>query len=764
MAGVVRVTNADDPVAEAARWLDARLRDQPIPPILLVVGLGEGHLLDVLEQRAPATRVLALEPNPSVAEMFRARRDWSDWSDRLAYLVGPDYAGADQAWRIFPIKEHAHATLVHPELERNLDESVTRALRVLKEIVYGARANAVARARFAPRYLANTLRNLPALLAGSDAGALQDAYRGVPAVVAGAGPSLDDNITELKSLQDRAVIIACDTALRPMLERGLSPQFVVGLDPAELNARHFQQLPRHDSTWLVGEPALHHGAIESFGQRAFWFRVARHAPWPWYQELGIDVQQIDVWGSVLTGAFQTAVLLGCDPIVFIGADLSFTRDRPYARGTTFEFEWAQVVAAGTPLPDLWRSRISGGADDVELPDLCGVPTRTTRTLLSFRDWLVRRAEGCGRRVVNASGAGMLIGGPVAQSRLSEVLTTPVALPRVEMIPPISPLRGRHADLVASLKATYDDVVGGAATGSVASEWSEFCGEGYDAGAVRESIAATLVELDSPSSHDVHVFAPQAGLVGLPEREAVVRAAFTGTGIPEWVRSQALHGVHAGNAWRSAVADARTALEEALQLEGDPLNPHADIFGEDIERENGLAVLGRRHGWSDGWRLTLWNYHDALAIAVANGASLADAAGMLSTIVGDLDAGLANETRACDVDDLRGAYRLAGEGVHGYNLVLTQTGCMAIAQRLGDVALPEVPGTTARRWAQFGLLLWAPSESEIVARIQRYRRHIVRIGLVHGWATVTGAIDRDRFRRLISKAAGISADESAPASR
>src|SRR5262245_49810437 len=98
------MTGEDDPLVEAGRWLDAKLAGAPIPNLLLVIGLSEGHLLDLLETRAPGTKVLALEPDPKAVRAFRERRDWSAWlkSGRLIYLVGPEYEGADEAWRIFP--------------------------------------------------------------------------------------------------------------------------------------------------------------------------------------------------------------------------------------------------------------------------------------------------------------------------------------------------------------------------------------------------------------------------------------------------------------------------------------------------------------------------------------------------------------------------------------------------------------------------------------------------------------------------------------
>ena len=47
-----------------------------------------------------------------------------------------------------------------------------RAARVMKDILFGARANARRAGEFAPRYLVNSLRNAPAIAAGHDVRAL----------------------------------------------------------------------------------------------------------------------------------------------------------------------------------------------------------------------------------------------------------------------------------------------------------------------------------------------------------------------------------------------------------------------------------------------------------------------------------------------------------------------------------------------------------------------------------------------------------------
>ena len=170
-------------------------------------------------------------------------------------------------------------------------------------------------------------------------------------------------------------------------------------------------------------------ATAAFEGRTFWFRAANHHPWPWFNELGLDVGRLDVWGLVLTGAFQLACLAGCDPIVIVGADLSYTDGRPYARGTTYELEWLRATAMGAAIEDVWGWSVNS-RQTVRAPDLRGIDTVTTPWLLSFRDWMTAHATRSGRRVIDATGAGMLFGGGIEHGRLSDVLTRQAAVPSI----------------------------------------------------------------------------------------------------------------------------------------------------------------------------------------------------------------------------------------------------------------------------------------------------------------------------------------------
>jgi SAM-dependent methyltransferase len=399
------------------------------PPLLIVIGLGGGHVLDALERRAAPTRVLAIEPiAAAVAPMF-ARRDWSDWtsSGRLTLLMGPDYRGAADAWRLVDRRALNPPMLVTPALEQQFAAPVKSAKVVAAQIVLGAQANDAARREFAGRYLLNTIANLPVIAAEGDVATLAGRFTGVPAFVIGAGPSLDRNVAELARVQDRGLVVCVDTAVRPLLAAGIRPHLVVGVDPSVANARHLTDLPEMPGTWLVAEGSLDPRVFPTFAGRTFTFRVSDHHPWPWLAECESDRGRLDAWGSVLTTAFDLAYRLGCGPIIFAGADLAYTDGLLHCRNTVYEPEWrhltttAERAAAGAAFI---------GAQETSLqPDVRGKTVVSAPRFIQFRDWLVSRSVAAAdRQIVNTSGRGILHGGRITQLKLQQIALPAPAAP------------------------------------------------------------------------------------------------------------------------------------------------------------------------------------------------------------------------------------------------------------------------------------------------------------------------------------------------
>jgi hypothetical protein len=386
---------------------------------VVVVGAGLGYVLEELEAAGASPPAVALEPCAGFLDACLGRKDWTSAiaAQRLLFSCGPDFAELSAAGASHPDLFLAPAILVPPVIARELPAFVEAAQARLERIRSGARANAEARRRFAAPYLLNTLANRPVLEREADVDALDGAAAGLPAIVVGAGPSLDSAIEGLREAASRGVLVATDTAARPLLGSGIVPHIIVSVDPTDVNGRHLLELP-DERPVLVGEASLWPRAFDEFAGRAFLFRVGRHHPWPWLEAGGLGVGTLRAWGSVITSAVDLALRLGCPRVALVGADCAAVNGQPYARGTTFEAAWMSRVLAGRPLPDVWRAIVSAWGGPCER-DAAGRLIETGPHLLAFRDWLLEEGRRHAGLLFNASGQGLLAGEGVVPIALAE---------------------------------------------------------------------------------------------------------------------------------------------------------------------------------------------------------------------------------------------------------------------------------------------------------------------------------------------------------
>ena len=87
--------------------------------------------------------------------------------------------------------------------------------------------------------LANLMRNISRWPHSFLANRFQGQFVNIPAIICGAGPSLLDAIEPLKSLHDRALILAGGSAITALSNQGITPHLNIAADP---NFEEFERL------------------------------------------------------------------------------------------------------------------------------------------------------------------------------------------------------------------------------------------------------------------------------------------------------------------------------------------------------------------------------------------------------------------------------------------------------------------------------------------------------------------------------------------
>jgi hypothetical protein len=227
------------------------------------------------------------------------------------------YSGEEKPGRV--------AVYAPPAYRRAEPEMVERAGRLVREAMSRAQSDRQTRRRLSGRWLANLTHNFQQVVKIPDATATQGILRGTPAVVVGAGPSLDQSLDHMRQAYGRAVVLAAASALGPLAAAGVSPLAAVALE-AQDESRQFEQA-RQNQTWLLAATSGHPRHFTEWKGPKALFHLQE-----WAASLAGAPTALPTGGHATSAAFSLAVLWGCDPIILVGQDLAYTGGRIHASG------------------------------------------------------------------------------------------------------------------------------------------------------------------------------------------------------------------------------------------------------------------------------------------------------------------------------------------------------------------------------------------------------------------------------------------------
>ena len=164
----------------------------------------------------------------------------------------------------------------------------------------------------------------------------KDIFKGKPAIIVSAGPSLAKNIETLKKAKGHALIFCIGAAYKALYENGITPDFVVLIE--KLNTLHHYKFPNNKDVTMIIEPFTHYSALfeadfKRYIMSVSYETVSNH----WFEKLkNKKPGDFEAKGTVSYQALSAAKLMGCDPLILVGQDLAFVDGKCYAKGSPFE--------------------------------------------------------------------------------------------------------------------------------------------------------------------------------------------------------------------------------------------------------------------------------------------------------------------------------------------------------------------------------------------------------------------------------------------
>jgi hypothetical protein len=339
--GTLRIHSKHDPLREGKRLAETiEERNGPIA----VLGFGLGYAAEAAGQRFPDRPLIIVEYRREVLRKALESRDLGSFlSEReLVFILGeaaPSGTGetrpdavitALRLWGGKPVPLKNRALM---GLDEAWYEEVERHIRtwVSKDEV-----NRATLKRFGKRWVRNLAANMEAIRNAPGINALSGCLSGtgIPVLLAAAGPSLDLAAPFLRDMAERCVVVAVDTSLKFLLQKGVDPDFALVVDPQYWNFRHLDRV-KVPNTCLVAESAVYPPALRHpFRERLL---CGSLFPLGRFIEDRVDPKgELGAGGSVATTAWDFARILGTGAVWITGLDLAFPGLKTHFKGALFE--------------------------------------------------------------------------------------------------------------------------------------------------------------------------------------------------------------------------------------------------------------------------------------------------------------------------------------------------------------------------------------------------------------------------------------------
>ncbi|MEO7037454.1 MAG: 6-hydroxymethylpterin diphosphokinase MptE-like protein [Polyangiaceae bacterium] len=402
------------------------------PQTFVVFGLGMGHTVRGLRAHT-AARIVVFEPDPGIVRSYFE----SGPSDLAEVPIVCTIHDLTQIWPKVSNGKQSVTLVNTPGYPELFPEQAQGLREALGQLVQRSSVNHATHRLRSRIWIQDVLANLDLLSEHPTFLALAGKYRGVPAFIVGAGPSLGKNGKQLAEAAKKGIVIALNSSARALDSYGVEPQVLMCMESIDVShlleqVSYIDRVVRAFS--LTGHP---HSLRAGKGPLLHIFEGMSQLNGPLVPLLGFP--GIPVSGSVSTLAFSLAERLGCSPIVFVGQDLAYTGGKAYAPGTPYEDSRVRIAADGQHLEHDWCDTLKNTHNQGDNKMLEREPLRDTlawgghgrvSSTIGFgvvRSWLetasiVLATERPGLRLLNATEGGARIEG-FEECTLEDLLAT-----------------------------------------------------------------------------------------------------------------------------------------------------------------------------------------------------------------------------------------------------------------------------------------------------------------------------------------------------
>jgi len=308
-----------NPEAEADKYIDNNYKEGYLN---ILFGYGLGYIANTIAKKYEKTDILVYDPLfnrlniKNKDKIFNVFSDFQDFCKRSENHI----ADFDRKVNI----------LVSPNYDKIFDREYKEFLDFIRHIQIEDIVNENTIRFFGDLWQENYIMNLHYVHKDQSLKELYNKYD-CPVILASGGPSLTKQLSVLKKIKDKCLIISAGSTINSLLAADIIPDYVVSMDGGESNYLHFKNIKNNNFDLIYGLGNAWRIEKDFKGNRySFCFYGEDSIQNRIKEGLGKDLPMLSTGGTVAITALEVASKISTGPIAIIGQDLAFTNNKSHA--------------------------------------------------------------------------------------------------------------------------------------------------------------------------------------------------------------------------------------------------------------------------------------------------------------------------------------------------------------------------------------------------------------------------------------------------
>lgn len=316
--------------------------------IVFLFGLGLGYEIKEMIKNDYKKTYFIVEPDKDIYKTMLENVDMKFMTNHnLTFILNDDPNIIANDFNKVITENHTTNVkfVILPSYQYIYSELISKIFELIKKSMMMVQGGLTTTITTAKQWALNYSNNLQYLYETEPISNLYNAFEGIPAVIVGAGPSLEENIEHLKKIYNKALIVAGGSGISVAENNGIRCHVVGAMDGWCDSEKIFEDLNINEDISLLYSsqvysliPRMIKGHKFLLNQVEMDHFINKNMEWEFWNNFS---------GPSITNVLAyNLAKLGCNPIIFVGQDLCYSKEKLYAKGAAYEERTPEQVTTG----------------------------------------------------------------------------------------------------------------------------------------------------------------------------------------------------------------------------------------------------------------------------------------------------------------------------------------------------------------------------------------------------------------------------------